>query len=82
MLVILDRRGNDLAFKITISKLSGINLSNHKSATKVKTKELNVQSCNVLMQLRVMMYITVIINNNNFILSPKNPINSSVDFTN
>ena len=70
--------------KITISKLSGINLSNHKSTTKVKTKELNVQGCNILMQLRVMMYINNNNNNNNnnFILSPQNPINSSVDFTN
>ena len=66
---------------MTISRLSGINLINHKSTKKVKDKELNVQSCNILMQVRVRC-ILIITNNNNFILSPKNPINSSVDFTN
>ena len=33
--------------KITISRFSGINLSNHKSTKKVKNKELKVQSCNI-----------------------------------
>ena len=57
---ITNRRGDDLAFKyrignktntldskVTISRLSGINLSNRKSTKKVKTRELNVQSCSI-----------------------------------
>ena len=56
MLVILKIRVDDSAFKIlnrnikhmqdskiTISRLSRINLSNHKSTKKVKNKELNTQ---------------------------------------
>ena len=58
MLLILKIRVDDSAFKyklqeykkirkiyskITISRLSGINLSNYKSTKKVKNKELNAQ---------------------------------------